>query len=98
MPAPAFAATTYATAQNLLQSPSNPASSLSGGQDFASLVRDQVESARQTDQQINAAAQGKGDLLSVVTAISETETSIQTLVAVRDKVIAAYEDVMRMAI
>ncbi len=98
MAAPAFAATTYAATQNLLQGSSSPTQSASGGQDFASLLRDQVESARQTDQQMSAAAQGKGDLLSVVTAISETESSLQTLVAVRDKVIAAYEDVMRMAI
>jgi len=98
MPAPAFAATTYAATQNLLQGSLVPAQPLSSGQDFSALLRDQVETARQTDQQISAAAQGKGDLLSVVTAISETETSLQTLVAVRDKVIAAYEDVMRMAI
>jgi flagellar hook-basal body complex protein FliE len=98
MAAPAFAATTYAATQNLLQTATQNAAPQASGQDFASLLRDQVETARQTDQQIQAAAQGKGDLLSVVTAISETESSLQTLVAVRDKVIAAYEDVMRMAI
>jgi flagellar hook-basal body complex protein FliE len=98
MAAPAFAATTYAATQNLLKGATQNTSPQASGQDFASLLRDQVETARQTDQQIQAAAQGKGDLLSVVTAISETESSLQTLVAVRDKVIAAYEDVMRMAI
>lgn len=98
MAAPAFAATTYAATQNLLHTATQNAAPQASGQDFASLLRDQVETARQTDQQIQAAAQGKGDLLSVVTAISETESSLQTLVAVRDKVIAAYEDVMRMAI
>ena len=33
-----------------------------------------------------------------VTAVAESETAIQTLVAVRDKVIAAYEEIMRMPV
>ena len=32
------------------------------------------------------------------TAVAETETTFQTLVSVRDKVIAAYEDVLKMQI
>ncbi len=31
-------------------------------------------------------------MVDVVTAVAETETAIETLVSVRDKVIAAYED------
>jgi flagellar basal-body rod protein FlgB len=34
----------------------------------------------------------------VVTAVAESETAIQTMVAVRDKVIAAYEEILRMPI
>jgi len=34
----------------------------------------------------------------VVTAVSETEVAIQTLVSVRDKVIQSYEEIMRMPI
>jgi flagellar hook-basal body complex protein FliE len=33
-----------------------------------------------------------------LTAVAESETAIQTLVAVRDRVISAYEDIMRMQI
>jgi flagellar hook-basal body complex protein FliE len=36
--------------------------------------------------------------VQVVTAVAESEAAMQTLVAVRDKVISAYEDIMRMAI
>ena len=43
-------------------------------------------------------AAGKANMVDVVTAVAETETAFQTLVSVRDKVIAAYEDVMKMPI
>jgi len=33
-----------------------------------------------------------------VTAVAESETALQTLVAVRDRVISAYEEIMRMPI
>ena len=33
-----------------------------------------------------------------MTAVAETETAINTLVSVRDKVIAAYEEIMQMPI
>ena len=36
--------------------------------------------------------------VDVVTAVSETEVAVQTLVSVRDKVISAYEEIMRMPI
>lgn len=41
---------------------------------------------------------GKGDLIDVVTAIGAAETALDTMVAVRDKVVAAYQDIMRMQI
>jgi flagellar hook-basal body complex protein FliE len=43
-------------------------------------------------------AAGKANMIDVVTAVAETETTMQTLVSVRDKVIAAYEDVLKMPI
>jgi flagellar hook-basal body complex protein FliE len=39
-----------------------------------------------------------GSLVDVVTAVAEAETTLQTVVAVRDKVIAAYQDIMKMPI
>jgi len=45
-----------------------------------------------------AAATGKADVVNVVTAVAESEAALETLVAVRDRVIAAYEEIMRMPI
>ncbi|KMO37226.1 flagellar hook-basal body protein FliE, partial [Methylobacterium tarhaniae] len=41
---------------------------------------------------------GKANVVDVVTAVAESETALQTLVAVRDRVISAYEDILRMQI
>ena len=37
-------------------------------------------------------------MVDVVTAVAESELALETLVAVRDKVIAAYEEIMRMPV
>src|SRR4051794_25254618 len=39
---------------------------------------------------------GKGDLVDVVTAIGAAEMALDTVVAVRDKVVGAYSEIMRM--
>ncbi len=43
-------------------------------------------------------AAGKANIVDVVTAVAESEVAINTLVSVRDKVINAYEEIMKMPI
>lgn len=57
-----------------------------------------LHTGRKADHAIASAAVGKGDLVDVVTAISAAEMSLETLVAVRDQAIGAYQEVMRMNI
>ncbi|MBK8210313.1 MAG: flagellar hook-basal body complex protein FliE [Rhodospirillales bacterium] len=45
-----------------------------------------------------AAAGGHGDISRVVTAVSEAEMTLQTVVAVRERVIDAYKEILRMPI
>jgi len=58
------------------------------------------ETAAQSDAQSRALATGssKANIVDVVTAVAETETAINTLVSVRDKVVAAYEQILQMQI
>ncbi|BCJ91596.1 flagellar hook-basal body complex protein FliE 1 [Terrihabitans soli] len=56
------------------------------------------DSGRNADLQTAKAVQGKGDLVDVVTAVAESEVAMETLVSVRDRVISAYEEIMRMPI
>lgn len=41
---------------------------------------------------------GQGDIIDVVTAIGAAETALNTMVAVRDRVVNAYNEIMRMQI
>ncbi len=73
-----------------------------GGENFGALLKDAVgavqSSAKQADIQSQALATGKANVVDVVTAVAETEVAIDALVAVRDRVIQAYEEIMRMPI
>lgn len=74
----------------------------SAGSDFGALVRDSIsavaQQAHQAETQSRAFANGKADLVNVVTAVAESEVALQTLVSVRDRVINAYEEILRMPI
>lgn len=42
--------------------------------------------------------QGRADVVDVVTAVAETEVLLETVVTVRDRVIQAYQEILRMPI
>jgi flagellar hook-basal body complex protein FliE len=82
--------------------PAAPAKESLGTGGFGGMVEDLVSG---TAQQMRAAetasakqVAGKGDLIDVVTAIGAAETALDTMVAVRDRVVSAYTDIMRMQI
>ena len=73
----------------------------SGGE-FADLVksaiREAIEIGKTSEKQSLAGIQDKADLNQVVTAIAEAEVTLQTVVTVRDKMVEAYKEVLRMTI
>lgn len=70
--------------------------------DFGSLVQEAIRqagaSATQAEQQALAVAGGQANIVDVVTAIAAAETQLQTVIAVRDQVIQAYQEILRMPI
>jgi len=70
--------------------------------DFGGLVQEAIRqagaSATQAEQQALAVAGGNADIVDVVTAIAAAETQLQTVIAVRDQVIQAYQEILRMPI
>jgi flagellar hook-basal body complex protein FliE len=72
------------------------------GPDFSAVLKNVIdgvsEAAHKSDLQAQAVANGKASMVDVVSAVAETETAVQTMVSVRDKVIAAYEDILKMQI
>ena len=99
-----FATGAYAAAQSVTRPNAAPkplqTSGASNG--FGSLLAQALDSVAQTgakaDAQAVSVAGGKANVVDVVTAVAESETALQTLVAVRDRVISAYEEIMRMPI
>ncbi|WP_269581138.1 flagellar hook-basal body complex protein FliE [Roseibium sp. Sym1] len=70
--------------------------------DFGQMVQEAVgtvvDKGRVADDKAVALVEGKADVVDVVTAVAETEIALETMVAVRDRVISAYEEIMRMPI
>ena len=62
------------------------------------MVTDTAGSLRSAETASAKQVAGKGDLIDVVTAIGAAETALDTVVAVRDRVVNAYSDIMRMQI
>ena len=102
MASPAIAANAYASAARILDTGAAAKPTDAGGPSFSDVLKDAVggvlDAGRKSDAQTVAMASGKANVMDVVTAVAETDVAVSTLVSVRDKVIAAYEDIMKMAI
>jgi flagellar hook-basal body complex protein FliE len=74
----------------------------SGAGNFADTLKgfakDTMNSLEGGEKAATASATGKADLTTIVTAIGKAEMMLQTVVTIRDKVIAAYQDISKTAI
>jgi flagellar hook-basal body complex protein FliE len=73
-----------------------------GSTSFGSVMTQALEQAVQTghtaDDQAMQALSGGGNLTQVVTALSHAEMTLQAATAIRDRVVQAYQDIMKMPI
>jgi len=71
-------------------------------QNFGDLVTQAVSNAIETSkvgEEMSAKAiAGKADLREVVTAVTNAEVTMQTALAIRDRVVQAYKDIVSMPI
>lgn len=78
------------------------AKTANAGPSFAEMIGDALEGARDAglaaESKTIAAVKGEANLHDVVAAVSNAEVTLQTVVAVRDRVISAYQEIMRMPI
>jgi flagellar hook-basal body complex protein FliE len=71
----------------------------SSGDFLEKAISETVDTGKVSESRMASTAAAKDtSLVDVVTAVSEAETTLQTVVAVRDKVISAYLDIMKMPI
>jgi flagellar hook-basal body complex protein FliE len=104
MTTPSAAANAYASLARI----ADPSSGLgkavgeTQGPSFGALLKDALgsvlEAGKASDAQQRAMVAGKANIVDVVTAVSETEVAVEALVSVRDRMIQAYEEIMRMPI
>ena len=73
-----------------------------GATDFSAMLERSLEGAVQAGLESEAVSiksmTGDAALTDIVTAVSNAEITLQTVVAVRDKVLQAYQEIIRMPI
>ena len=69
---------------------------------FAAMVTDTLKNAVKSGHDAETLSMkqiaGEADLKDVITAVANAEQTLETVVAVRDKVLAAYQDILKMPI
>jgi flagellar hook-basal body complex protein FliE len=61
-------------------------------------IQGAVDSGHAADTQAIGAISGGGNLTEVVTALARAELTMQTATTIRDRVVQAYQDIMKMPI
>lgn len=99
---PMMAIKAYSAVQGGAAPTPTPPAALTQGPGFSELLQnvmtETVQQSRGAEAQMAQSIQGQGSLIDVVTAVSSAEASLETVMAVRDQVISAYQEIMRMPI
>ena len=91
-------------ATNLLRPTGTSTAGLSGtgGQSFAELLKEvagnSVQAGNRSEVLATKALVKEAELVDIVTAVSNAEMTLETVVAVRDRLIAAYQEIIKMPI
>lgn len=84
------------------QDASKTQSALPQGDDFGDLVSTALanvtETGKAADAKATQFATGDAEVVDLVTAVAESEMAVETMVAVRDKMISAYQTILNMPI
>jgi len=98
---------------NALAAYANAAKSLAGGADAASgaegagntfgdllkkATNESIKAGDTSEKQSLLATAGKANVTDVVEAVSSAEVTLQAVTAVRDRVVSAYQEILRMPI
>ena len=99
---PLMAARAYGAAIKQSDSLAGGATAATGRPDFGKMLAGALEQTSKATQgaenMMVEQQQGKAELLDAFTAVSSAETNLQTVISIRDQVISAYQEIMRMPI
>jgi flagellar hook-basal body complex protein FliE len=89
----------YSQAQNAARAtPQDGGGQNPAGEAFKTATADFMETLRASEETVKAGLAGRADPQAVVEALAATELAVQTAVAVRDKVVEAYQEILRMPV
>ncbi len=99
---PLQAAKAYAAGQQMATGVAKDVTNNKPKADFGELlsnsINDVVDTGNHAEGSMMSHIAGKQDVVDVVTAVAEAEMAVKTLVNVRDRVITAYQDILKMPI
>ena len=75
-----------------------PAAALQGEEGFGKTATDFVTALREAENTVQQGLMGRADPQAVVEALAATELAVQTAVTVRDRVVEAYQEILRMPV
>jgi flagellar hook-basal body complex protein FliE len=84
--------------QSLAAGMAGAAAPVDFGSVLAQVTQDTIGKLKGAEATSISGMQGNASVQQVVEAVSGAQTSLQTAIAVRDKVVAAYQEVSRMSI
>lgn len=83
----------YGAARNVIAEPQEQAQT-----GFAQVAADLVSNMQSTEQAARGGLSGTVDPFAMVQALAETELAVETAVTLRDKVVEAYQEILRMPV
>jgi flagellar hook-basal body complex protein FliE len=105
MALPAAAAAAYQSIAGMANTPgpaSPPPAAAGPGNSFSDFlsgaIKDSINTMHQGEQAATDQVSGSANIVDVVNSVNAAELTLDTVVAVRDKVVAAYQSIMTMPI
>lgn len=93
-----FAAQTYAQARPATQPALNATGQAGAGNVFAALADDFTKTLKAGEETAKAAMTGGADPHALVEALAASELAVETAVTLRDRVVEAYQEILRMPV
>ncbi len=78
--------------------PATEAQALSAGEAFASVAKSFSETLQASEMLAKNAMTGDADPHALVQALAQTELAVETAVTVRNRVVEAYQEILRMPV
>ena len=95
---PNVVANAYGKSKNIAKAKSAGDDGVSFSGFLKQKTQDSIETMRDSEKMSAKAVTGDADITDVVQAVTAAELTLQTVVAVRDRMISAYQEIMRMPI